>query len=220
MSVSKLLIPNIFNIQDNSVTINGNTSNPTGQDNTLWSNDLFNPPRLIWGSDDISAPSKTYGIGFRASLAGGSALNSLTGYNVVGNFFVNYGPFASDSINYESSSFDLTTGVFTVPRTGLWHLCAGAFYNALVALSVDTNILIGIGDVGDTSSPYTLAMTFAQASSLQNFSIQCECDVFLQAGTQLQAFTQQDSGQTQVVPASRFNFFSGYLISNNTSSPV
>src|SRR5574337_875223 len=155
---------------------------------------------------------KAGAIGFRASLDGGSALSALSGYNVVGNFFVNYGPFATDPINYSSPDFNLTTGVYTIPVSGLWHLCAGAFYNALVALSVDTNILVGIGPIGDTSNPYSTAMTFALAANLQNFSIQTECDIYLPAGTQIQAYTQHASTQTQTVPASRYNFFSGYLL--------
>jgi hypothetical protein len=164
---------------------------------------------------------KAGAIGFRYSLEGGSALSSLTGYNVVGNFFINYGTPASDTINYAAPSpdFNITTGVYTIPVSGLWHLCAGTFYNALAALSTDTSILVGIGPIGDTSTPYSTAMTYAIAANLQNWSIQTECDVYLPSGTQIQAYTQQASGQTQTVPASRYNFFSGYLVGDSVASP-
>nr|QJQ85230.1 collagen-like protein [Guarani virus] len=54
MSLSTLFSPNTYNINSKSQTLNNLPSNPTSQTNTLWSNNAYNPPHLMFGSTDLS----------------------------------------------------------------------------------------------------------------------------------------------------------------------
>ena len=54
MSISSLLSPNNYNINSNSNTLNNKATNPTGNTNTIWSNNAFSPPHLMYGAVDIS----------------------------------------------------------------------------------------------------------------------------------------------------------------------
>lgn len=212
MSASNLLYPNDYNIYSNSLTLQSSENQPVLGPFTIWVNQ--NNGHLYFGDQDLEAPVGLAGVGFRYSLFSGSTIDIPSGYNINGTFFTNYGDPSADVINYESDSFDRASGVFTVPVTGLWRLTAGAFYESMAVSSVDTNLLVGICPANDATSAFVTSMTFAQASSLQNFSIQCTCELYLTQFEAIQVFTQQASNQHQTLPASRFNFFSGFLISN------
>ncbi|ACF16991.1 V7 [Sputnik virophage] len=54
MSVSSLLQPNTYNINSKSQSLSNTPSNPTSQTNTLWSNNAYNPPHLMFGSSDLN----------------------------------------------------------------------------------------------------------------------------------------------------------------------
>jgi hypothetical protein len=163
-------------------------------------------------------------VGFRYSLEGGSALVCESGYNVIGNFLVNYGPTSADTMNYGSPDFNVTTGIYTVPRTGYWHLTAGALLTATVGATGPTGapMIVAIGPPGNTSDPYFISSTHYQVNFASNFATICSGEIYLTAGTQLQAYIQQASGVNQTAAASRYNFFSGFLLgSTNTAlSPL
>lgn len=53
MSISDLLIPNNYNLDANTLTLNENIANPTGLDDTFWANKGFSPPRPFFGNFDL-----------------------------------------------------------------------------------------------------------------------------------------------------------------------
>lgn len=155
-------------------------------------------------------------VGFRFSLHGGSTLSVPTGY-ATGTFLVNYGAASTDTVNYNSPDFNITTGIYTIPISGFWKLTAGIFYGAFAGAS-DSIYYVGIAPPGDTSNPYIVATAFETHALLQNWANQCTDTIYLAAGTQLQVFTQHGSGSTETLSTSPYNFFSGYLVSNSTHS--
>lgn len=56
MSLASLLSPNNYNINASSVSIANKAINPTGNTNTIWSNNAFSPPHLMYGSTDLFTP--------------------------------------------------------------------------------------------------------------------------------------------------------------------
>ncbi|AVL93360.1 hypothetical protein za3_20 [Zamilon virus] len=61
MSVSILLQPNTYNINSKSHSLTNLPTNPTSASNTLWSNNAFNPPHLMFGSADLNSGTGSSG---------------------------------------------------------------------------------------------------------------------------------------------------------------
>jgi hypothetical protein len=218
MSLNEILVPNVYNLDSNSLSINSVTSNP-GSTNTLWENSAFVPPHLFNGSVDLEAPAINYGIGFHSTLFGnGTAITIPTATDV---FISNYGPIAADDNNYASASFNLVTGIFTIPISGFWHFSAGILYTTLSG--ADSTITLGIAPPGNIGNAEVVSSTFGAIAS-GNYILNTSTDIYVTAGSQLQVYTRQNSGNSQQINiqpgGSTANFFSGFLISTTNSSPV
>ena len=79
MSISSLLSPNNYNINSNSNTLNNKSTNPTGNTNTIWSNNAFNPPHLMFGSADLNSGTGSSGPKGDKGDPGTNGTNGLKG---------------------------------------------------------------------------------------------------------------------------------------------
>jgi|WetSurMetagenome_2_1015567.scaffolds.fasta_scaffold00833_3 collagen type VII alpha len=167
------------------------------------------------GSTGITGPTGAagnQGVGFRASLYNGSIITVPTGF-AAPTYFTGYGPSSSSSINLFSTSFNYTTGVYTIPQTGFWNLTAGVFYTAFNVNSTTTTAYVGITTPGGGSSQPICVSDNLVNNSLLNWSIVTTCNVYLTVGTHILVFTQQGTGFSTTIGGSAgdFCFFSGFL---------
>ena len=119
MSVSNLLVPNHYNLNSNSLTMQNLTANPGGAD-TLWDNSNFSPSRLFKGAVDIQGGSAVVNHEFYAfplavqAVATGVA-TTLTYVNAAPTHPYNLGT---------GGNLVAATGIWTCPEAGLYLFCA------------------------------------------------------------------------------------------------
>ncbi len=171
--------------------------------------------RSMHSSTPIDAPTES----FRYSLLGGSNLGVTGGYNYAGTFLVNYGPPSADTTNIANANFNQTTGIFTIPTSGVWNMTAGVLYanfSGIIGNTGGATILVGIAPPGDTSNVYGLTEEYVTQNIIRNWSINTNIIQHFSAGEQLQAYTQQGFIGNQVTidqaVGGYYAFFSGFLV--------